>query len=84
MYLLKKVGARSKGMGFKTMKFHSLTHIVEDTENFGVPKTLDTGELELDSNVNTHGYFDQRRTQTYHTPFQPFIKTDRSVATSPP
>ena len=49
MYLLKKIGARSKGMGFKTMKFHSLTHLAEDIENFGVPQTLDTGELKLDA-----------------------------------
>jgi hypothetical protein len=46
LYLLKKVGARSKGMGFKVMKFHAVLHLAQDIEMFGVPMVVDTGSNE--------------------------------------
>jgi len=46
MFLLKKVGNRTKGMGFKVMKFHAILHLAEDIYNFGVPMVVDTGSNE--------------------------------------
>lgn len=46
MFLLKKVGARSKGMGFKVMKFHAIVHLADDIIMFGVPMVVDTGSNE--------------------------------------
>ena len=46
MFLLKKVGHRTKGMGFKVMKFHAIIHLVEDIIMFGVPMNVDTGSNE--------------------------------------
>lgn len=43
MYLLKKVGKRSTGMGLKLMKFHVLVHLAEDIILFGIPLEVDTG-----------------------------------------
>ena len=36
MYLIKKVGKRSKGMGLNIIKFHSIVHMTDDILNFGV------------------------------------------------
>jgi len=46
MYLIKKVGNRTKGMGLKTCKFHGICHLAEDILNFGVPMEVDTGSNE--------------------------------------
>lgn len=46
LFLLKKVGARNKGMGFKVMKFHAVLHLAQDIEMFGVPMVVDTGSNE--------------------------------------
>lgn len=46
MFLLKKVGNRSTGMGFKIMKFHAILHLAEDIKMFGVPMNVDTGSNE--------------------------------------
>lgn len=46
LFLLKKVGARHKGMGFKVMKFHAVLHLAQDIEMFGVPMVVDTGSNE--------------------------------------
>jgi hypothetical protein len=43
MYLLKKIGKRRKGMGFKIMKFHAILHLAFDILMFGVPMNVDTG-----------------------------------------
>lgn len=43
MYLLKKVGKRSTGMGLKLMKFHVLVHLAWDIILFGIPLEVDTG-----------------------------------------
>ena len=37
MYLIKKVLKRSKGMGFKITKFHSIMHMADDILNFRIP-----------------------------------------------
>jgi hypothetical protein len=46
MFLLKKVGNRVKGMGFKVMKFHAIIHLAFDILMFGVPMNVDTGSNE--------------------------------------
>ena len=46
MYLLKKVGNRTTGMGMKIIKFHAIIHIASDIMNFGVPMVVDTGSNE--------------------------------------
>ena len=46
MFLLKKVGNRVKGMGFKVMKFHAILHLAFDILMFGVPMNVDTGSNE--------------------------------------
>jgi hypothetical protein len=42
MYLLQKVAPRGEGMGWKIIKFHGITHLVDDIKNFGVPNNVDT------------------------------------------
>jgi hypothetical protein len=46
MYLIKKIGRRSKGMGLKITKFHCIVHMARDMLNFGVPMNYDTGACE--------------------------------------
>ena len=46
LYLLKTVGARRKGMGFKLVMFHAVLHVAEDIWMFGVPMNVDTGSNE--------------------------------------
>ena len=46
LYLLKRVGNRQKGMGFKVMKFHAVLHLYLDILMFGVPMVVDTGSNE--------------------------------------
>ena len=46
MYLIKKVGRRSQGMGLKIIKFHGIMHMAMDIEYFGVPMEVDTGTNE--------------------------------------
>ena len=46
MYLIKKVGKRTEGMGLRIMKYHAILHICEDIINFGVPLEVDTGSNE--------------------------------------
>ena len=46
MYLIRKVGCRTEGMGMKIMKFHGISHMADDILNFGVPRCTDTGSDE--------------------------------------
>jgi hypothetical protein len=46
LFLLKKVGARREGMGFKVVKFHAVLHLAYDILMFGVPMNVDTGSNE--------------------------------------
>ena len=46
LHLLKCVGDRQKGMGFKLVKFHAILHVAEDIKMFGVPMNVDTGSNE--------------------------------------
>ena len=46
MYLIKTVGQREEGMGFNTVKFHAIMHMVDDILNFGKPMEFDTGSNE--------------------------------------
>ena len=45
--LVKNVGRRSVGMGFKTMNFHGTLHVPEDVKNFGVPANVNTMSDEM-------------------------------------
>jgi hypothetical protein len=42
MYSIRKVGNWRSGMGLKVVKFHAITHMADDINNFGVPKTFNT------------------------------------------
>jgi len=46
MYLMRKVGNRTKGMGLKITKFHAIMHMAQDIIHFGVPMNYDTGSDE--------------------------------------
>lgn len=46
MYLMKMVGNRTEGMGFRTTKFHTILHIVNDILYHGPPMIVDTGSNE--------------------------------------
>ncbi len=46
MYIMRKVAQRSKGMGLKLVKFHMITHIMDDILQFGVPLEYDTSSNE--------------------------------------
>jgi hypothetical protein len=46
LHMLKFVGARRKGMGFKLVKFHAILHLSEDICMYGVPMNVDTGSNE--------------------------------------
>jgi hypothetical protein len=56
MYLIKKVGKWSKGMGLKLMKFHGIMHMYMDILHFGVPK-------EVDTETNESGHKQTKHTQ---------------------
>ena len=43
MYLIRKVGNRTEGMGLKIMKYHAISHLCDDIIDFGVPMNVDTG-----------------------------------------
>jgi hypothetical protein len=42
MYLLRKVAPRGEGMGWKIIKFHGITHMVDDIIFLGGPSNVDT------------------------------------------
>ena len=46
MYIMKKVAKRSKGMGLNLMKFHAITHLMDDILTHGVPLEFDTAANE--------------------------------------
>ena len=46
LYLLKRVGNRQEGMGFKVVKFHAVLHLAQDILMYGVPMNVDTGSNE--------------------------------------
>ena len=46
MYIMRKVAQRTKGMGLKLVKFHMITHIMDDILQFGVPLEYDTSSNE--------------------------------------
>lgn len=54
MYLIRRVGKRSKGMGLKLVKFHGILHYVSDMLQFGVP-------LEFDTETNESGHKETKR-----------------------
>jgi hypothetical protein len=51
MYLLRKVAPRGEGMGWKIIKFHSITHMVDDIKKFGVPSTPGSEEAKKEGQV---------------------------------
>jgi hypothetical protein len=46
MFLFKRIGNRTEGMGMKFCKFHAITHIAMDILWFGTPAVTDTGANE--------------------------------------
>lgn len=66
MYLIKKVGARTKGMGLKIVKFHALMHITADILANGVPMVADTGADESGHKpTKTAAKLTQKREETF-------------------
>ena len=46
MYLIRRIGNRTRGMGLKITKFHAIMHMVKDILRFGVPMNYETGAPE--------------------------------------
>ncbi len=46
LYIIRNVARRSDGMGLKVMKFHAVTHMIQDMLLYGVPTEFDTGSNE--------------------------------------
>jgi hypothetical protein len=46
MYIIRNVAKRAEGMGLKVMKFHAISHLVEDIRLYTTPSTYDTGANE--------------------------------------
>ena len=46
LYIIQNVARRSAGMGLKVMKFHVVTHKIQDILLYGVPTKFDTGSNE--------------------------------------
>ena len=46
MYLIKSIGNRQEGNGWKIIKFHGIVHMTDDILKFGVPSNFDTGPME--------------------------------------
>ena len=46
MHVMKKVAQRTTGMGLNIMKFHAITHLMDDILAFGVPLEFDTAANE--------------------------------------
>ena len=66
MYIIKNVCKRAKGMGLKIMKFHAITHLVEDILLYGVPSEFDTGSNESHHKATkTAAKMTQRKESTF-------------------
>jgi len=48
MYLIKSIGNRQEGNGWKLIKFHGIVHMADDILKFGVPGNFDTGPMEAE------------------------------------
>ena len=67
MYLIRKVGNRTKGMGWKIMKYHAIMHMAQDIINFGVPMNFDTGADESGHKpAKTAAKLTQKRKETFN------------------
>jgi len=66
MYLIRKIGNRTKGMGLKIIKFHGLLHIATDIMWFGVPLEVDTGSNEVGHKLaKTAAKLTQKKFETF-------------------
>ena len=66
MYLIRKVGNRTKGMGWKIMKYHAIMHMSKDILHFGVPMNFDTGADESGHKpAKTAAKLTQKRKETF-------------------
>jgi hypothetical protein len=67
MYILKNVAERTKGMKMKLMKFHAITHMVQDMLLYGVPYEFDTGSNESHHKPSKHAAkLTQRKEETFN------------------
>ena len=64
---MKKVAERSTGMGLNIMKFHAITHLMDDILAFGVPLEFDTAANESHHKPAKHA---ARLTQRNEDTFQ--------------
>ena len=66
MYMIRRIGDRKKGMGFKTVKYHAIMHMTQDIINFGVPMNYDTGADESGHKpAKTAAKLTQKRKDTF-------------------
>ena len=66
MYILKNVAERTKGMKMKLMKFHAITHMVQDMLLYGIPYEFDTGSNESHHKPSKHAAkLTQRKEETF-------------------
>ena len=66
MFLIKKIGRRSKGMGLKMIKFHMIIHMTQNMLIFGVPMEYDTGSNESHHKVTkAAAKLTQRKEETF-------------------
>ena len=66
MYIIQNVAKRAKGMGLKIMKFHAITHLVQDILLYGVPSEFDTGSNESHHKATkTAAKMTQRKEETF-------------------
>ena len=67
MYILKNVAERTKGMKMKLMKFHAITHMVQDMLLYGIPYEFDTGSNESHHKPSKHAAkLTQRKEETFN------------------
>ena len=66
MFLIKKIGRRSKGMGLMMIKFHMIIHMTQNMLIFGVPMEYDTGSNESHHKVTkAAAKLTQRKEETF-------------------
>ncbi len=67
MYIMKNVAKRTKGMKMKLMKFHAITHMVQDMLLYGIPYEFDTGSNESHHKPSKHAAkLTQRKEETFN------------------
>lgn len=84
MYIIQNVAKRAKGMGLKIMKFHAITHLVQDILLYGVPSEFDTGSNESHHKATkTAAKMTQRKEETFDHQTAPALCLANTAAVKP-